>query len=385
MSREAELAALSFVWAKVLAAGETMVDAPPGPISIMLDRVHRAFVGDNHALEVLERARRDGTQDSVDALAGQLVRYAERDRKLADYMLDFRVLLDQGNESQYTAPGIQDVKTARDAFADGGRRPGREPAVRRNTGASGAPGAEPGGRPLIHYREDRASAKRPSVAIAELLGTGLCVGLLVAGKVFDDGKFFFRFLIAFWIMSLIRFLALDSGFDGAGYTGIQVTPEGVAIGGIRFAERRSLKARRRRAVVPLQHSQVFFCPWNGIREIYVEEDRRRLRKAARRAGYGRGPTELGNLSVGWMRAALVMQVDLSVAALPEIRRTGYSIWSEIWFDEEPSPIWHGIWFARQTGRGFHQELWTAPTRRPAELRQVLAEAAEAGLLRQDPQ
>ncbi|MBO0818506.1 MAG: hypothetical protein J2P30_25510, partial [Actinobacteria bacterium] len=101
MSREAELAALSFVWAKVLAAGETMVDAPPGPISIMLDRVHRAFVGDNHALEVLERARRDGTQDSVDALAGQLVRYAERDRKLADYMLDFRVLLDQGNESQY--------------------------------------------------------------------------------------------------------------------------------------------------------------------------------------------------------------------------------------------------------------------------------------------
>lgn len=209
-------------------------------------------------------------------------------------------------------------------------------------------------------------------------------GLAVAGMVADGGRFFFRFLIPAGIIGLIFPLA-GSGIDGGWYTGIQVTPEGVAIGGIRFAERHSLKARRRRAVVPLQHSQVFSCPWDGIREIYVEEDRRRLRKAARRAVYGRGRTELGNLSVRWMRAALVVRVDLRVAALPEIRRTGYSIWSAIWFHEEPSSIWSQMWFPRQTGSGFHQELWIAPTRRPAELRAVLAEAAEAGLLRPDPQ
>lgn len=240
------------------------------------------------------------------------------------------------------------------------------------------------GRRPIHYREDRSSAKRPAVAIAELLGTGLFIALAVLGALVDDGRFFFRFMIPAWIIVLI-FLLTDLGsVDGRGYTGIQVTPEGVAIGGIRFAERRSLKARRRRAVVPLQHSQVFFCPWNGIREIYVEENRKLLRKAARRAVYGRGPTELGNLSVRWMRAALVMRVDMRVAALPEIRRTGYSIWSEIWFNDEPSSVWHHMLFHRQTGRGFHQELWIAPTRRPAELRTVLEEAAEAGLLRSGP-
>ena len=113
---------------------------------------------------------------------------------------------------------------------------------------------------------------------------------------------------------------------------------------------------------------------------YVEEDRRRLRKAARRAVYGAGRTELGNLSVWWMRAALVVRVDLRVEVLPEIRRAGSSIWSEIRSDEEPPPsIWWRLWFPRRKGRGFHQELWIAPTRRPAELRVVLAQAAEAGL------
>jgi hypothetical protein len=245
---------------------------------------------------------------------------------------------------------------------------------------SGAPGAESGGRPPVHYREDKSSAKRPSVAIVELLGTGLFVVLAVLGRyVVDDGRFFFRFLIPEGVIILI-FLLVGAGGDGRGYTGIQVTPEGVAIGGIRFAERRSLKARRRRAVVPLQHSQVFFCPWDGIREIYVEEDRRWLRKAARRARYGRdslvsaarGRTELGNLSVRWMRAALVVRVDLDVATLPEIRGARSSIWSQLWFG-----------FSRQLGSGFHQELWIAPTRRPAELRAVLAEAAGAGLLSLD--
>jgi hypothetical protein len=235
---------------------------------------------------------------------------------------------------------------------------------------SGAPGAEPGQRPPIHYREDKSSAKRLPVALVELLAAVLPFSAALAGKVVDDGRFFLRFFIPAFVIFLIISFA-GSGGRGAGYTGIRVTPEGVAIGGIRFAERRSLKARRRRAVVPLQHSQVFSCPWDGIREIYVEEDRRRLRKAARRAVYGAGRTELGNLSVRWMRAALVVRVDLRAAALPEIRRAGSSVWSE-------------IWFSRLRGSGFHQELWIAPTRRPAELRGVLAEAAGAGLLRPDP-
>lgn len=218
---------------------------------------------------------------------------------------------------------------------------------------------------VINYREDKSSAGRPFPEIAEVLAGLLAFGLAAVGRFLDNGRFFFRFFtvaIVIWLISVFA----SSGSGGGGYTGIQVTPEGVAIGGIRFAERRSLKARRRRAIVPLQHSQVFFCPWNGIREIYVEEDRGWLRKAAGRAVYGHGRTELGNLSVQWMRAALVVRVDLSVAALPEIRRNQST-----------------FWFAQQKGTGFQQELWIAPTRRPAELRRVLTEASEAGLLRSD--
>lgn len=107
----------------------------------MLDRVHRALFGDSHALETLERARRDGTRDSVDALADCLGRYAARDCRLAACMLDFWGLLDRGNEFQYTRPGTQDVKAAGDTFAAAGRQPSPEPAVRPDTGVSGAPGA----------------------------------------------------------------------------------------------------------------------------------------------------------------------------------------------------------------------------------------------------
>jgi hypothetical protein len=143
----------------------------------MLDRVHRAFLGDSHALEALECARRDGTQDWVDGLAGHLVRHAARDRKLAAYMLDFRGLLDQGNEFQYTASRTQDVKTAGDAFAVGSR----EPAVRRNAEVSQPPGAEPVAR---WYRGGEYRSSLLFVAAVAGLGFG---GVLIVSGVLTEG------------------------------------------------------------------------------------------------------------------------------------------------------------------------------------------------------
>lgn len=100
MDKDAELAALSAMWAKMLADGETLSNAPPGPIASMLDRVHRAFLGDSQALEALERARRDGTTESVDSLAGQLALHAARDRGLAAHLLEFRALLGEDDDGQ---------------------------------------------------------------------------------------------------------------------------------------------------------------------------------------------------------------------------------------------------------------------------------------------
>ena len=220
MSEEADLAALSAVWAKALAAGETVVDAPPGPVSSMLDRVHRAFLGDSPALEALERARRDGTQDWVDALAGHLVRHAARDRKLAAYMLDFRGLLDRGNGFQYTAPGTQDVKAAGDAFAAGSRRPGREPAVRRNAEVSRLPGAEP----VVRWYRD-GEYRSSLLLVGAVAGPGFGGVLIVSGVLTPGGAGAVVFGAVLVTLTLV-------GLWTAGRAGIGVTAKYVLIRGM---------------------------------------------------------------------------------------------------------------------------------------------------------
>jgi NB-ARC domain len=120
VSKETELAALSFVWARALADGEAAVDAPPGPISRMFGLVYRTFLGDDGALESLKRARRDGTPDSVEELADYLSQYAARNPELADYVLEFKGLLDSRNGVKRVGPDVQDVKAERDAYVAGG-------------------------------------------------------------------------------------------------------------------------------------------------------------------------------------------------------------------------------------------------------------------------
>lgn len=106
MDKEAELAALSAIWARVLVDGERPVNAPPGPVADMLDRARQAFLGDSLALEVLDRARHDRTPESVDALALCLDRHAARDRSLAARLLEFRALLDTGEEDDTQADTV---------------------------------------------------------------------------------------------------------------------------------------------------------------------------------------------------------------------------------------------------------------------------------------
>ncbi|MDR2988021.1 MAG: hypothetical protein LBV34_24605, partial [Nocardiopsaceae bacterium] len=118
-------------------------------------------------------------------------------------------------------------------------------------------------------------------------------------------------------------------------------------------ERHPGQARNRRAIVPLQCSQVFSCPWSGVRGIGVTTDHDVLRTMKRHAYRGRRLTPLGNLATPFMRAALVIWVDLDQAQLPEIHPARSNAWSSC------------------SAHGFHQPIWVVPTRRPAELTRAL--------------
>lgn len=136
-------------------------------------------------------------------------------------------------------------------------------------------------------------------------------------------------------------------------TGIRLDSQEIRIGGVRWAERHPGRTRRK-ATVPHQYGWVFACSWDGVQHIGVTRNRKAIKVLVRGAVHGRRPTPLGNLAAPFMRAALVIGVELDQAAVPRIgpARGPLSVnWS--------SP-------------GYHQPLWVVPTRRPAELEAALA-------------
>jgi hypothetical protein len=134
--------------------------------------------------------------------------------------------------------------------------------------------------------------------------------------------------------------------------GIRLNAEGVAIGGVRWAERHPGRTRRKASVLN-QGYQVFSCPRDGVTSIWVETDPGRLKDLRRHATYGRRPTPLGNLSVPFMTAALVIEVRQPAATLPKIHRA-----------RNPLAV-------NYSSAGHHQSQWVVPTRHPGRLRAVL--------------
>lgn len=136
-------------------------------------------------------------------------------------------------------------------------------------------------------------------------------------------------------------------------TGIRLDSWGVRIGGMQWAERHPGRTRRK-ATVPRQYSQVFSCPWEGVRRIGVTSNRKAIRMMIRGAYHGRKPTPLGNLAAPFMRAALVIWVERDHANLPRIKPA------------------RGPLSVNWSSPGFHQPIWVAPTRNPERLQAALA-------------
>jgi hypothetical protein len=135
-------------------------------------------------------------------------------------------------------------------------------------------------------------------------------------------------------------------------TGILITETGISIGGVGRTQRGhpgSLPA------ASAQRAQVFSCPWPAVREVKIVTGRADIRDLARARRDG-GMLALGAMWAPFTTAALIVQVDLSRAEVPEFR----------------PPDTRRSWFKPSRPDPYTiSSTWFAPTRRPAVLQHSL--------------
>ncbi|WP_405671015.1 hypothetical protein [Streptomyces sp. NBC_01530] len=151
--------------------------------------------------------------------------------------------------------------------------------------------------------------------------------------------------------------------------GIRVDAAGIWIGGIQRAERMRVagKTQKKLSRAGAQQRQVFFCPWDAVQRVEVITERKEIRKIAKLGeGVGASRSEvatraikLGLLTAPYMRAVLVLNVDLSAAVIPEFR----------------PPVERSFWKSGSPQRFAPSPIWCAPTRHPEQLRTALAHLA----------
>lgn len=217
------------------------------------------------------------------------------------------------------------------------------------------PARNPDGNGTVWYREDHCALRWPMVLVG-LIAPAVALAAAVLSVVLDailHSSAIFYAMFAVMAVAMSLWLVRGEFLMYWWPIGIRLSQDGVAIGGVRWAERHPGK-RRRGATVLKQGYQVFFCPWDGVTSIWVETRPMWLKFARRNATYGRKPTPLGNLAVPFMTAALIIRVDPASASAPQIHRAR-------------NPL-----AANYSSPGYHQSGWVVPTRHPDRLQQVLA-------------
>jgi hypothetical protein len=204
------------------------------------------------------------------------------------------------------------------------------------------------------YAEDHSALRWPLV----LLGIGLpliIVASIAYGATTSEMGVMIIVIPAalLWALTDARHLIL------VWPVGLRLDNAGIRIGGVR---RRGRKSRKKLPAPSLQGYQVFTCPWRGVTSLEVVTDRAQLRKLRRR---GNGPTtrikarggiaegyRLGMLKTGFMRAALVIEVDPKIAEFPKFR------------------LVQALAVATSQ-QGTESTTWMVPTRQPTALRAVV--------------
>ena len=120
-----------------------------------------------------------------------------------------------------------------------------------------------------------------------------------------------------------------------------------------------------------QGHELFFCPWGGVRAVRVVETREEVRRLyfegfglqrqhVRMSNRYASRYTLGMLTSPVSKAALVVEVDPSVADVPELRSVRAFV-------------------AGQSQEGERSSTWVVATRRPQQLRAALAGIHQPGV------
>jgi hypothetical protein len=203
---------------------------------------------------------------------------------------------------------------------------------------------EQGQQAAILYAEKGSALRWPYYFHPVLWTCVLAIG--VAGLILNPGL---AFVPAIGTVALV----ISAVIIGANFrTGIQVSADGIRIGAVSHGRRRP---RRNLPWGDAQRKEVFFCPWNAVLRAAVVTDRTTLKDAGRL----RGPAvKLGVLWAPFAKAALLIQIDPRYAVFPQFREP-----------DEKRPIFR----AYHPGPFHPSPIWYAPTKRPEELRAVLAQ------------
>jgi hypothetical protein len=191
----------------------------------------------------------------------------------------------------------------------------------------------------------------PSVLIAAFIG----LGIVVAPEWFIGAP-----LVPLFTPFLIATGLLYRNWP----TGIRIDEHGVRIGAVRPDH-----AQKRIPTVTHQNWGVFACPWSAVRTLTVVTDPRQLHELrtsprfytlSNRWGKPRAMTTcmLGVLTAPFMKAALVIELDAEMAAVPSLRST--------------------LFFPNKPGRPLYTRLqpeissvWVVPTRHADALQKAI--------------
>lgn len=135
-------------------------------------------------------------------------------------------------------------------------------------------------------------------------------------------------------------------------TGIEISADGIRIGAVNHTRK---QPRRSLPWGDAQRKEVFFCPWNAVQRAAVVTDRTALKSAGRLRNPG---VKLGVLWAPFAKAALVIEIDPRSAVFPEFREP-----------DQKRPIFRPY----HPGPFTPSSIWYAPTKRPDDLRRVLAQ------------
>lgn len=136
-------------------------------------------------------------------------------------------------------------------------------------------------------------------------------------------------------------------------TGIEITGDGIRVGGIRRVQR----ADRKLPSVDARWKRPFFCPWDAVRSAEVVTDRSYIRSTNRKFRE-RGKVALGMFYAPFTLSALFLDVDVNAVTVPEFRPP-----------DTERPFFRPANFAVP----FTSPVWLVPTRNPDALRAALAQ------------